>query len=110
MAGIIKIGCTLPHGLVAEVEGVKVVFAGANQNCSEFRPLLGDYGITEVDADFWARWKKENINSRWIQSGVIYEAKDEKSIKDKGDDRKTIDTGFKPLDPNSNGVETDLGE
>ena len=110
MAGTIKVICTLPHGIVAEVNGVKVNFAGANQNCSEFRPLLGDYGVTEVDADFWAAWKKENINSRLVLSGAISEAKDEKSAKDKGADQATIDTGFKPLDPNSNGVETDNGE
>ena len=84
MAGLVKVGCTLPHGFVAEVNGVKVVIAGANQNTSEYYPLLGDFGITDVDADFWAAWKKENCNSRLVLSGAVYDAKDEKSAKDKG--------------------------
>ncbi len=110
MAGIVKIGCTLPHGLVIHHNDVNVTLAGANQNTNEFFKLLGDFGLTDVDADFWNAWKKANGEFAPLKSGAIYEAADEKSAKAKGKEQATIDTGFKPLDPSSHGVEEDKGE
>lgn len=110
MAGIVKIGCTLPHGLIIEHEGVKVKLNGANQQTNEYFKLLGDFGTTDVDADFWNAWKKANFGFQPLVAGALYEARDDKSAKDKGKDHATIDTGFKPLDPSSHGVEEDKGE
>ena len=110
MAGTIKIGCTLPHGIILHHNDVTVEIAGANQQTSEYFKLLGDFGITDVDADFWAAWKKANWAFTAYISGAIYEANDEKSAKAKGKEQATIDTGFKPLDPSSHGVIEDTGE
>lgn len=111
MAGIIKIGCTLPHGIVLELDGRFVTIAGANQNTNEFFKILGEFGTTDVDADYWAEWKKRNFAFQPLVSGALYEAgKDDKSAKDKGKDQAKIDHGFAPLNPNSHGVEEDKGE
>lgn len=107
MAGTIKVGCTLPHGIVIFLNNVSVTLAGANQKTNEFFKILGDFGITDVDSDFWIAWKEANTEFQPLKSGAIFEAKDEKSVKDKGKDQSTIGTGFDPLPPDSNGVETD---
>jgi hypothetical protein len=101
----IKIGCTLPHGLVLDVRGNKVTLNGANQY-TEFTRLIGTHGTTDIDASFWEAWKKENAENAAFVNGFIFETKDESSAKSKVKDIEKK-TGFEQLAPDSNGVETD---
>ena len=111
MAGIIKIGCTLPHGIVLELDNKFVTIAGANQNTSEYFKILGEYGLTDVDSDYWNEWKKRNWAFDPLVAGALFEAgKDDKSAKDKAKEQAQLDTGYAPLNPASHGVEEDKGE
>lgn len=101
---LIKIGCTLPHGLVLEVKGTFVTLAGANQNTQTTR-IIGTHGMTDVDQAFWDAWKKENFENAAFKNGFIFEAKTEADIKAKTKDIEK--NGFEQLDPDSHGVETD---
>lgn len=101
----IKIGCTLPHGLVLDVKGNKVTINGANQY-AELTRLIGTHGTTDVEVSFWEAWKKENAENAAFVNGFIFETKDDTSAKDKVKDIEKK-TGFEQLSPDSYGVETD---
>jgi hypothetical protein len=100
----VKIGCKLPHGLELAVGETKVTLNGANQHTIHTR-LIGEYGVTDVDASFWAEWLKTWADSAMVKSGSVFEAKDEASVKAKAKDQGK--TGFEQLEPDSNGVKTD---
>ena len=102
----VKIGCKLPHGLVLEVNNVKVTLNGANQHFA-FMSRMGDVGITDVDQSFWNEWLKSHAETPYVINGFVFETKDESSAKAKAAD--TAKTGLEPLNPDSNGVTTDKG-
>jgi hypothetical protein len=105
---LVKIGCTLPHGIKLQLAGRPeiVELAGANQ-FSEMTNRLGTHGTTDIDASFWEAWKVEFAGFAALENGFIFEVKDEKSAKSKVKDLDN--TGFEPIDPNSHGVTEDKG-
>lgn len=100
---LIKIGCTLPHGLVLSVNGNNVTLNGQNQY-SHMTNRLGTHGVTDVEQSFWDAWKKENRETLALKNGFIFEAKTEAEVEAKRKD--TGKTGFEQIDPDSHSVET----
>ena len=101
---IVKIGCKLPHGLVLEVNNVKVALNGANQHFT-FMNRMGDVGVTDVEQSFWNEWLKSHAEAAYVINGFVFETKDEASASAKAKD--TTQTGLEPLNPDSNGVTTE---
>lgn len=97
----ILIGCRLPSGILLELSnGAQVELAGQRQ-AQERSPIIllteNDYGLTEVDSDFWTQWKKEFAGFQPLTSGAIFEAKDEKDAKAIHKELKGEKTGHEPL-------------
>lgn len=114
MAGKILIGCKLPHGLQLAVTGSTqmVVLNGQNQNSlgKEYYVPLQPYGITEVDTDFWAKWKKENAGLVMVKNGFVFEAPTDKPAELAEKVKDTDKTGLEPInqaDIKKDGVEID---
>ena len=104
---LIKIGCTLPHGLVLDVKGELVTLNGQNQYFDRLNHI-GTHGVTEVEQSFWDAWKKENRESAALKNGFIFEAKNDAEIEAK---RKDIaKTGFEQIRPEDHNVTTDDGK
>ena len=100
----IKIGCTLPHGIVLNVNGVNVTLNGQNQ-FHNMTNRLDTHGVTEIDKSFWDSWKKENREMDAFKNGFIFEAQNDAEIEAK---RKDVGkSGFEQIDPDSHGVTTD---
>ena len=98
MADVIVIGCRLPCGLVLEHEGVQVTLAGQNQNKQGIILLSqDDYGETIVDSSYWAAWKKANAGFAPLETGAIFEAKNQSEAKVKQKELKKEKTGHEPM-------------
>ncbi|NVN09715.1 hypothetical protein HUK84_00875 [Nguyenibacter vanlangensis] len=61
--------------------------------------MLGMVGRTEVDADFWAAWTKQNSSYSPLRAGLIFAertgARAQDAIRERSDER----TGYEGLDP-----------
>lgn len=97
---VVVIGCRLPSGIHLELNGVKVELAGQRQT-QERSPIIllseDDYGTTIVDADFWEAWKKEFKGFAPLETGAIFEAKNESEAKAVHRELKKEKTGHEPM-------------
>jgi len=104
MSKTVVIGCRLPCGLVLDMvdasgKEVKVVLNGQNSS-QEGREIIllsnRDYGITDVDAEFWEAWKKKYAGYEPLVTKAIFEAKDERDAKAVHKEVKDEQTGHEP--------------
>lgn len=102
MANIL-IGCKLPHGLQLQVteRPEVVVLNGQNQHAvgKDFYVPNAPYGETEIDAEFWQAWKKENAGLDMLKNGLIFEAPVGKSAELKAKAKDSGKTGLEAIDP-----------
>lgn len=100
MANVL-IGCKLPHGLQLQLADKPdiVVLNGQNQNgySKDMYVPPVPYGETEVDADFWNAWKKENAGLDFVKNGLVFEAPVGKPAELAAKAKDTDKTGLEPL-------------
>src|ERR1700739_5022255 len=95
--GKVMVGCKLPNGIVLHLTdedksakggarkriraGSEVRLAGFSvKNGAQARhPIVGGYGLTLVDASFWAEWVKQNKEFPPYANGLIFAHEDEAS-------------------------------
>jgi hypothetical protein len=106
----IVIGCRLPHGLTLshpnpEVKH-KVTLAGLHSSKLVNRDggPAAQYVTTTVDADFWEVWKTAYRGYKPLQTGAIFEARNETEAIAKAKELRKEKTGLEPLQPESLGV------
>ena len=78
----------------------KVLLRGTN---SPDAFLVGDYGITPVDADFWDAWISVHESSPLVKNGLIFAQTTERSTRAEAAKREGILSGFEPVDPDKPG-------
>lgn len=92
---IVIVGCKLPNGLIAEVQGVEVKFNGLNTS-----QIVGGFGITEnVDAEFWDAWLEQNKYMPYVKGGFVFAHTEAASVKSEAKEKQGEKTGLEPLDP-----------
>lgn len=106
MAQTITIGCRLPSGIVLELPGKPHVHLNGQRQAQERSRIIllseDDYGLTEVDADFWAEWKRvyggsgDNMFAP-LKNGAIFEAKNASEAKAVQKELKNEKTGHEPM-------------
>lgn len=97
------IGCKLPAGIILHLKdkpNVTRKLNGVNQS----RILGGTYGITEVDAEFWAEWVKDNKAFKPYATGAIFVAASYAELESKARDLEKVRTGFEPMLQTAMGV------
>lgn len=92
MANVI-VGCKLPHGLIIKSGGKSVTLNGANSS-----RIIGGYGLTPVDKDFFDAWKAEFASFEPLKSGLIFEQANERSAVSQATEQQEIKSGLEPLD------------
>lgn len=104
MSKIIVIGCRLPTGIVLDLidktgKQVQVRLNGQN-SAQEGSPIIllsqRDYGVTDVDAEFWEAWKAKYADFEPLVNKAIFEAKDERDAKAIHKEVQGIETGLEP--------------
>lgn len=98
----ITIGCKLPQGIVLKLDDYPETVTLKGRN-ADMKGGLGirllDYGVTEVEEEFWEKWKSQYSNFQPFKNKAIFEA-------DEAEELANEKTGLEPLDPNSRGVES----
>lgn len=101
MSKTVSICCRLPSGLLLQVGNKFVELAGQRQ-AQERSPIIllsqNDYGVTEVDAEFWEAWVKQvGEDYAPLKTQAIFEAANTKEVAAKVKDVKKEKTGHEPL-------------
>jgi len=106
MANVI-VGCKLPHGLIIKTGGKSVTLNGANSS-----RIIGGYGLTPVDKDFFDAWKAEYATFTPLKDGLIFEQANERSAVSQAKEQEEITSGLEPLalDKPAAGVKADSYE
>lgn len=106
MAQTITIGCRLPSGIVLELPGKAPVHLAGQRQAQERSKIIllsqDDYGVTDVDLDFWNEWKRlhsgngENMFAP-LKNGAIFEAKNTSEAKAIQKELADEPTGHEPM-------------
>ena len=109
----ITIGCRLPSGLILDLEKdgktvSSVELAGQRQAQERSSIIIlsaDDYGLTEVDADFWEAWKAQ-VGPEFgpLKNNSIFEAKNTTEAKAKAKDAKAQKTGLEAMPQQADGI------
>jgi hypothetical protein len=97
------VGCKLPNGLILEMGRYgdtryqKVEVKGANS-----AKVAGGYGLTPVDAEFWAAWLKKHAHLDCVTKGHVFAHSTEASAISHATERAELKTGLERLDPVKN--------
>lgn len=88
----ITVGCKLPHGLIIKTGNKSVTLAGANSS-----RIVGGYGLTQVDKDFFDAWSKEFAQFGPLKNGLIFAQAKIESAEAQAKEQSVITTGLEPL-------------
>jgi hypothetical protein len=62
--------------------------------------IIGDFGLTEVDRDWWNEWKAQNSGFEMLKKGLIFEHGEKASVEAYAYEHAKLKCGLEPLDPN----------
>ena len=99
----VVVGCKLPHGLIINHPldpSRKVTLNGPNSS----RIVGAQYGMTEVDQDFWETWITLNSKFPAVLSNAIFEASSRQNLEAVAKELENQKTGFEPMPKNAHGV------
>lgn len=108
-AGMVKVGCKLPHGVLL-TEEVKVedrfVATGRRVKLNGYNSakVIGGFGITEVEGDFIHKWMEDNKSFAPVAEGLIFVVGSDEEAEREAEDRAHILTGFEAANPAAPGV------
>ena len=96
MAEKVVIGSKLPHGLAISIPESedKITIKGLNSS----KIIGADHVTTEIDAQFWARWKELHKGYKPLESGAIFEAKTANDAAAKAKEFAKRRTGLEPME------------
>jgi hypothetical protein len=99
----VTVGCKLPNGLHLDIDGPegkkRFTLKGANSST-----VVGGFGITEnIPKDFFEEWARLYAKSIVVANGIVFAYKDSKGAEAIAKERKSLKTGFEPLDPEKPG-------
>ncbi len=102
MSRTVAVACKLPGGLNLGPgpNGRPVILNGSHHASGAG---AGGFGITSVDADFWANWAKDHAKFGPVANGLIFAAPARNDTLAEGVTRSELKTGLEPLDPDAPG-------
>jgi len=92
----VTVGCKIINGVILAHQGKRVMLAGAKSS-----RIIGGYGMTEVDKDFFDAWCKANADSALLSGNLIFAQDKPASAAAKAEEQAAVKTGFEPIDPNT---------
>lgn len=111
MSKTVMVACRLPNGIILQnpkKPEITVKLNGTNKAL-----IVGaTYGLTEVDADFWAAWVAAHSQFPAYKVGAIFAASDEKNVAAKAAEYALVKTGFEkmPQEDKTSGIKKAVGE
>jgi hypothetical protein len=62
-------------------------------------PIIGDFGLTEVDRGFWEKWLSQNSRLDLVTKGLVFACSDQASARARALENEKLFCGLEPLDP-----------
>lgn len=120
------VGCKLPRGLflrlVSEVTIDRPTFGGGVKPVKMYMPdpkagtvrlkgyaipfgmvpnypIIGDFGLTEVDRTWWETWKSQNKGFDMLEKGLIFEHGEKASVEAYAEEHAKLLCGLEPMNP-----------
>jgi hypothetical protein len=102
----VTIGCRLPNGLVLNPEEKdlrkRITLNGQNRDPAfrraPFIVLTGDsFGTTDVDQEFWQKWRTDHAELPALKNGAIFVAKNVQDAERMSAELVKENTGFFPM-------------
>jgi hypothetical protein len=90
----VTVGCKLVNGVILGYQGKRVALAGAKSS-----RIIGGYGMTEVDKDFFEAWCKANADSALLSGNLIFAQERASMAEGKAKEQASVKTGFEPINP-----------
>jgi len=94
MGTTVTVACKLPHGLIIKTGDKSVTLAGANSSA-----IIGGYGLTPVDKDFYDAWRKEYANFAPLKNELIFVQESRAKAEGQAKEQAEVKSGLEPLDP-----------
>lgn len=91
---LVTVGCKLPNGLHLDLQGKRVTLNGANSS-----RIVGGYGLTPVDKEFWEAWAKDYADSPLLLNGLVFAQGSDARATAKAGEQAEVKSGFEPLVP-----------
>lgn len=86
----ITVACKLPAG---------INLGPVTLNGSQHPSAVGGFGLTPVDADFWAEWSETHKGFAPLVKGLIFAMPTRTAAVGQANERADVKSGFEPLDP-----------
>jgi hypothetical protein len=61
--------------------------------------IIGDFGLTEVDRDWWEKWKAQNSGFELLKTGLLFEHGEKASVESYAAEHAGLKCGLEPMDP-----------
>lgn len=129
-AKTVTVACKLPHGLLIQchkmVPHQEQIMGGGMRDTFRAESVgdpikingcavphghaLGDVGIvsaggfaltSDVDADYFRQWMKEQEHSSFVKEGLIFALPEERAVIDMAKEHKNLKSGFERIDPDN---------
>jgi hypothetical protein len=91
---MITVGCKLPNGILLKVGSKTVALAGSNAS-----NIIGGYGLTQVDKEFFDTWKAENSTLTLLRDDLIFDNATKKGAESQAREQEEVRSGLEPIDP-----------
>lgn len=62
-------------------------------------PIIGDFGLTEVDRRFWETWLGQNQKLELVTKGLVFACADQASARSRALENEKLLCGLEPMDP-----------
>lgn len=108
MGDVVTVGCKLPSGLALALPGrtpVRLNGFSVAVGVVPAHEIAGGFGLTLVDADFWAEWMAK-IGSKGfdpVDRGFVFATPRPDRTRDAAAERRELVSGLEPIDPNKPG-------
>lgn len=90
----VTVGCKIVHGIKLRHQGKSAVLAGAKSS-----RIIGGYGLSEVDKDFFEAWCAANADSDLLKKDLIFAQEKPQAAAAQAKEQEEVKSGFERLDP-----------
>jgi hypothetical protein len=92
----ITVACKLPNGLILKVGNTAVTLNGANSS-----RIVGGYGLTTVDKDFYEAWAEKFASFQPLQNDLIFVQDTANKAEAQAKEQSDVRSGLEPLNPDT---------
>lgn len=87
------VGCKLPNGLEIRLGETSVTLNGANSS-----QIVGGYGLTPVDKDFFDKWAQAYATFAPLKDGLVFAQVSSHKAEAQAKEQAAVKSGLEPLD------------